>query len=354
MKTLIVTLKQHTPLIHFQPGQYGATLRASEVKPKLDRFILEKLGKEEFEEAKRKKWLIGKGDHPALNYKMRIESEEKKNKSSRLRLEIVNKSGGKKSTKDFPLLLANMGGRDNADDLVNFSMYESIKMILSCRNESLYDELKKLVHLFIANTNFGQRSNKGFGSFTVEKIEDCSGKKFYGFGGNYIKDCVFYMNFCLKENVENDDAVYSLSEQRMLFKVVNEFWSKLRKSINADTDVKCECIDSVQSYIKGMKFVERDDNVQRMPAPILFKPISYIDDGNLYFAIYVMSDTAFLEKLKNQYKDGEKLTSENVLYVNKIRELRYIDEFSNGLIHPVYDNWRVGNRDKSVDVEFYE
>lgn len=40
MKTLKVTLKQHTPLIHFQHDQYGATLRASEVKPKLDKFII--------------------------------------------------------------------------------------------------------------------------------------------------------------------------------------------------------------------------------------------------------------------------------------------------------------------------
>ena len=66
MKTLTVTLKQHTPLIHFQPGQCGATLRASEVKPKLDKFILGKLSKDEFAEAKRKKWLIGKEDHPGL------------------------------------------------------------------------------------------------------------------------------------------------------------------------------------------------------------------------------------------------------------------------------------------------
>lgn len=33
------TLKQHTPIIHFQHDQEGATLRASEVKPKLDRFL---------------------------------------------------------------------------------------------------------------------------------------------------------------------------------------------------------------------------------------------------------------------------------------------------------------------------
>jgi hypothetical protein len=34
-----VRLKQHTPMIHFQHDQAGATLRATEVKPKLDRYV---------------------------------------------------------------------------------------------------------------------------------------------------------------------------------------------------------------------------------------------------------------------------------------------------------------------------
>ena len=33
-------LKAHSPLIHFQYDSNGATLRATEVKPKLDRYIL--------------------------------------------------------------------------------------------------------------------------------------------------------------------------------------------------------------------------------------------------------------------------------------------------------------------------
>ena len=74
MKTLQVTLKQHTPLIHFQHDQYGATLRASEVKPKLDRFILMKLGNGDYDQgcdlARTNKWLIGEKN--ALNYKMKI------------------------------------------------------------------------------------------------------------------------------------------------------------------------------------------------------------------------------------------------------------------------------------------
>ena len=32
-------LKQHTPIIHFQPNDDGATLRASELKPKFDTYL---------------------------------------------------------------------------------------------------------------------------------------------------------------------------------------------------------------------------------------------------------------------------------------------------------------------------
>ncbi|MCB9266438.1 MAG: hypothetical protein H6558_15520 [Lewinellaceae bacterium] len=34
-----IAIQQHTPIIHFQHDQDGATLRATEVKPKLDKFI---------------------------------------------------------------------------------------------------------------------------------------------------------------------------------------------------------------------------------------------------------------------------------------------------------------------------
>jgi hypothetical protein len=37
---LIIPLRQHTPIIHFQHEQAGATLRATELKPKIDRFII--------------------------------------------------------------------------------------------------------------------------------------------------------------------------------------------------------------------------------------------------------------------------------------------------------------------------
>ena len=56
-------LQQITPMIHFQHYEEGATLRASEVKPKLDRFLIELLGEGNYEEglktAKDNKWTMG-------------------------------------------------------------------------------------------------------------------------------------------------------------------------------------------------------------------------------------------------------------------------------------------------------
>ena len=61
-------LKAHTPLIHFQYNQSGATLRATEVKPKLDRFLLDKLKNRKIPSY----WFVEKTK--ALNYKLHIEA----------------------------------------------------------------------------------------------------------------------------------------------------------------------------------------------------------------------------------------------------------------------------------------
>jgi|LSQX01.3.fsa_nt_gb hypothetical protein len=61
----------------FQKDQWGATLRASDVKARLDRFIFNKLGEHNnynkgVSIASANKWLINNAPHPALDYKMRI------------------------------------------------------------------------------------------------------------------------------------------------------------------------------------------------------------------------------------------------------------------------------------------
>jgi hypothetical protein len=148
MNTLTIKLKQHTPLIHFQHDQDGATLRASEVKPKLDKYILKQLGWGDYgkgkEEAKTKGWLVGKGDHPALDYKMRIETE------------------GKRFEHKIKIINANM--------IAVF--YKGIIIRFLSINSDLIQEIKKNVSDFFIVYNFGFRQSKGYGSFTVDNEKE--------------------------------------------------------------------------------------------------------------------------------------------------------------------------------------
>lgn len=350
MKTLKVTLKQHTPLIHFQHDQYGATLRASEVKPKLDRFILTKLGKGNYElgceEAKEKGWLIGKGTHPALNYKIQVHPKDK------IDLSLQNKINREKkhTTEDFPLLLANMGGRDSVDELVNFSMYKTVYLEIFTLKDNLCEKMKNYIPFFFAKTNFGQRSNKGFGCFTVTYMDDDQGKVSVNTLGDnpyIIPENTWYMDFSLNE------TMYTLLGQKSLFKIIDSFWNKLRKHINDDKSVKCVDIASTESYIKAMKVIPVDDNIERIPAPIMFKPISY-KEGKC-FSIYIMFDEDMLLKLKRLYLDRTLLDSVHTLSASSITSLSYIEDFISELVDSKYENWRVNiERGKNIFVEFYQ
>ncbi len=83
MKSLNFILKQHTPIIHFQHLQGGATLRSTEVKSKLDRFLIKEYelveeviidGKaKKIPKEKSKNLFINDGkQHLALDYKIVI------------------------------------------------------------------------------------------------------------------------------------------------------------------------------------------------------------------------------------------------------------------------------------------
>lgn len=272
MKTLKVTLKQHTPLIHFQHDQYGATLRASEVKPKLDRFILTKLGVGDYASgckmAKDKKWLVGKGEHPALNYKMKIvvdnldeniklDEKDPKSKYDKKRGETITIF----SLEDFPMLLSNMGGKENKAELVNFSyssnnveVYITFLNVEKEQDLELYDILKKYIKYFFANQNFGQRSTKGFGSFTVVKINDES------------------IKWDNNEVYENDTKVLrydvdgiNFNTIKKVFEVIDFYWKSLKAGINCTKRV-----------------IEKDGNVIRKNPERYIKSFlwTYLDNKN--------------------------------------------------------------------------
>ena len=249
MKTLTVKLKQHTPLIHFQHDQYGATLRASEVKPKLDRFILTKLGNGDYkkgcDEAHKNKWLIG--EHNALNYKMKIIAPEVEywdinekqrytrwheqrnrpfiNLENNRYLAKQRRVDGKMilDLKSYPLFFANMDAdyTDN-DEYRKFSFTEElleVRIIFSQKFEDLYEYINnpELLNDFWYNTNFGTRQSKGFGSFSIDRDDPL----YLPWQSQYrfeVRDL---------QNVEYLEDVYN-----KLFSDIELFYKTLRGGIN--------------------------------------------------------------------------------------------------------------------------
>ena len=202
MNKLEIKLKQHTPLIHFQHDQDGATLRASEVKPKLDKFILSRLGNDNYQAgkdiAKDNGWLVGKGEHPALDYKMKIEAADvekwiinevqeyterhRQNRRPSIRLGSKEFLAKRRTDgtmicqlKTYPLFFANLDADyTNPDEYRKFSFTERpLLLVFTIKNEALchYIADANLLNDFFFQTNFGTRQSKGFGSFSIDKSD---------------------------------------------------------------------------------------------------------------------------------------------------------------------------------------
>lgn len=232
MHKLTVTLKQHTPLIHFQHDQDGATLRASEVKPKLDRYLFDNAIGENFDESKC--FFVGYSEKNELSIKKKHEGEGFKALDYKLSIKpLVNKrvnlncrfdsDKNKWISDEFPLILSNMGGKDNLDELADFSMYETLELTFSAKNKDLLDIVESWIDLFFATNNFGQRQDKGFGSFSVIRING--------------KDCKFPSKEDLPENTRklhfqvgphNDER----KKQEQLFGVIDFYWKCLKSGVN--------------------------------------------------------------------------------------------------------------------------
>ncbi len=197
------TLKQHTPIIHFQANDAGATLRASEVKPKLDRFILKKLGGYEKLKKEHPSWFVSK-EHKALDYKLRFTCNNNVEKylvlsrylNNKIRNEIIS------SHEDIDNILTETG---------YFGDEQFLKISKNSNNNKFYDKTKSSLHnakraIFIKSSridtpalikgkiltkdeklletiinflsefflvhNFGMRQTKGFGSYSIYTIDN--------------------------------------------------------------------------------------------------------------------------------------------------------------------------------------
>jgi hypothetical protein len=217
-------LRQHTPLIHFQHDQDGATLRATELKPKIDAWIIrQKTGMHPRPQtsegqdalmsrlkAEIPEWLVGGGraQHAALDYKLHIRAEKKtsylvasnisrpaKDDYDRLGISYLAKTPYFADNEPIKNRLL-----DNAKRGV---MYDDIKIEVFCLDEDLLQEIERAIPYVFSYNNFGIRQSKGFGSFspwgqTVESFEGMlrehetyKSSFVYRFEGNASLDRIF-------------------------------------------------------------------------------------------------------------------------------------------------------------------
>lgn len=141
---MIFDLQPQSPLIHFQPDEPGATVRASEMKPKLDKFLIKKFKKEEIDYTD---WLpkTPENNRPeALQYKLRIVSRG---------TYLIDLS-------HYPIFYGNMKAKKIKKGVISFP-----QLTITCFNKKLQEQIEKYLPEFFWVTNFGTMQSKGFGGF---------------------------------------------------------------------------------------------------------------------------------------------------------------------------------------------
>lgn len=212
---LELDLKCHAPIIHFQPSTNakGATLRASEVKPKFDKYIWTK----EPEEL---------ATYELLPYKMKFIEKKKEVIDEKVADEYV----------DIPLYYA----KDQKRMVIT-----NPRIVITCFDPILQKLIVKHIKNFFIVTNFGAAQGKGYGSFTIdsekndqveqENIEKNLMEEF-GLKTLYKIDCNK-----LVEKLAKFEAI------KKIFRIIENFYKIIKGGINH------------KEYIKGFLFIHMNE-----------------------------------------------------------------------------------------------
>ncbi len=182
MYRLDFTLRQHTPLIHFQHDQAGASLRATEIKPKLDKFLIKNLFKNDFDVFK--KFIVGFSTNSEneyrkdfetkglpLNFKLLIRSNS--GTSMKIGFPKQRRNGEVYWDPQFPCFFGNMGGGEpqklkqfvHDDDEILCTIVIPDPLLIQ-----YFEESEELFCSFFLKNNFGNRQDKGFGSYAITEF----------------------------------------------------------------------------------------------------------------------------------------------------------------------------------------
>ena len=215
-------LVQHTPLIHFQHSEPHACLRATEVKPKLDRFLIEQLEKDDrFGDGRWKKWFVGDGSQQSFDYMMRITpNSEQVDRTQSIERAIARAEHRPPNASLHEIhknYFGNMASGNNIQDTIRETFKESLfykdglTLTIRCFIPELLTFIDEHIRGFFMMHNFGTRQRKGFGSFTVDISTEPNAPKGFDLVGKYCPNAYYCK---LDGNVNADallDAVWVIS-----------------------------------------------------------------------------------------------------------------------------------------------
>lgn len=165
-----ISLKQHTPIIHFQSCQKGATLRATELKPKIDKFVVSELKTidkylfKEYEGVINEKNFPLEGNAVPAKYQIRISANDnhgQKNFKFAKHISNDEKKNGIHTLFPAPYF---------GDSLA--VQHKKVKLSLFGFNSRLTELIEKAMQYVLVYNNFGTRQGKGFGSFLPENMTE--------------------------------------------------------------------------------------------------------------------------------------------------------------------------------------
>lgn len=210
-------LVQHTPLIHFQHSEPHACLRATEVKPKLDRFLIEQLEEDDrFGDGRWKKWFVGDGSQQSFDYMMRITpNSERVDRTQSIERAIARAEHRPPNAnlheihKNYFGNMASEKKREEKKKAIRETFKESLfykdglTLTIRCFIPELLTLIDEHIRGFFMMHNFGTRQRKGFGSFTVDISIKPNEPKGFDLVGKYCPNAYY----CKLDNDVNADAL---------------------------------------------------------------------------------------------------------------------------------------------------
>ena len=359
---ITIKLRQQTPMIHFQHNEHGAIIRGSELKPKLDRFLMKKYSGQGLE----KYCLPSKENTCALNYKVRIysSSDEKPEKSEEINKEIElsrlpRESGDEKRRikadyKDKSingLYFGNMVDKSANDyeERVKESYKESvfykqdITVEIICMYKDLLDKIGESFDEFLMLTNFGTRQGKGFGSFWIKDKDPIESMKktkrdfYYVKNEKYLKNYndalkdigLIYgfmksgFNYTRSGNLDDKNYVKGYIFKYFLDKKIHsdKAFSKSRVlKLSQENDINHEKFQYVRGLLgindgvnyrtytknRNKEVIIYNEEIKRFPSPVFFKVVNdyiFIIPNKDYPEGFLGSKFAFISKNEKNHSE---------------------------------------------------